>query len=160
MRWGLRASHARVKTAVNAAFAETHTPREIAGSFAVGTFVTTLPTLGTGLLLFVVIAYRFDRVSKLALFLPVVILNPMAKWGVYAASFWLGSRLLGSTPGVSRTTVSFAAGPELVLRLLVGNLILAVVFATLGYVVVHRLAREYRRREFDLVDLVAADPLE
>lgn len=160
MRWGFRAFHARVEAAFNAAFAEAHTPREIAGSFAFGTFVTTLPTFGTGLLLFVAIAYRFDRVSKLALFVPVVILNPMAKWGVYAASFWLGSRLLGPAPGVSYTTLSVAAGPEIALRVLLGNVVLAVVFGAIGYVVVHRLVREYRRREFDLVELVAIEAVE
>lgn len=160
MRGGLRAFYTRVRTAFEAAFAEAHTPHEVAGSFAFGTFITTLPTLGTGLLLFVAVAYRYDRVSKLALFVPVVILNPLAKWGVYAASFWIGSHLLGPTPGVSRTAISFSAGPEIVLRLLVGNVVLTVVFATLGYVVVHRLVREYRRREIDLIDLVAAEPLE
>lgn len=154
IRRRLAAYHRRIRARFEAAFEESHTAHEIAASFGFGTFVTTLPTLGTGLLLFVAVAYRFDRVSKLALFVPVVVLNPIAKWGVYAASFWLGSRLLGPTRGATFTDVSFSAGTEVALRLLVGNVVLAVVFACVGYVVVHRLVREYRRREIDLVDLV------
>lgn len=144
----------RVRTTFEATFAEAHTPHEVAASFGFGTFVTALPTLGTGLLLFVVVAYRVERVSKLALFVPVVLLNPVAKWGVYGASFWLGSRLLGPAGAVTLSDVSFSGSREIVVRLLVGNVVLAVVFAGVGYVVVHRLVREYRQREIDLVELV------
>lgn len=148
----------RVRTTFEEAFAESHTPHEIAASFGFGTFVTALPTLGTGLLLFVVVAYRVERVSKLALFVPVVLLNPMAKWGVYGASFWLGSRLLGRADGVTFADLSLSASREIALRLLVGNVVLAVVLAGAGYVVVHRLVREYRQREIDLVEMVLDEP--
>lgn len=126
------------------AFAEEHTPEEIARSFALGTFITMLPTLGTGLILFVILAYLFDWVSKLALLASVLVFNPIVKWGVYAASFTLGVLLLGPVEGVSMTSISFKAGPAIVLRLLVGNLILAILAAAIGYVVVRRLTVRYR----------------
>lgn len=41
-------------------------PHDVAASFAVGVFITTLPTLGAGPLVFVLVAALFDRVSKIA----------------------------------------------------------------------------------------------
>jgi len=69
----------RVRAALTRAFAETHTPREVAGSFSLGVFITMLPTLGTGLLVFVALAAAVDRVSKVALFASVVVFNPAVK---------------------------------------------------------------------------------
>lgn len=136
----------RIRTELEKAFIEERPPHDVAASFAIGVFITALPTLGAGLLLFVAIAYLSDRVSKIALFASVVVLNPVAKWGVYGTSFWVGSRLLGPVPGVTLSEITYSAGPDLLLRLLVGNLILAVVLAIIGYVVVLRLINEFRRR--------------
>lgn len=143
-----------VREELERAFREDRTPHEIAASFAFGSFVTMLPTLGTGLLLFVLVTATVARVSKIALFGSVLVFNPAVKWGVYGASFWLGSLVLGPVTGVSLTDVSLSAGPEVLIRLLVGNLVLAAVAAVVGYVVVRRLAVAYRRREIDVTDLV------
>lgn len=138
-------SYARsVRSELHNAFTEQHSSREIAGSFALGTFITMLPTWGVGLLLFFVIVAITDRVSKVALFASVIVFNPVVKWGVYAASFLLGVALLGPVEGVSLTDVSPSAGPEIVVRLLVGNLILAVIATVLSYVAVYRLVTRYR----------------
>lgn len=130
----------RVRVALHDAITESYTPREIAWSFAVGTFVTMLPTLGTGLLAFAAIVYWFDRISPLALFASVLVFNPVVKWGVYVASFALGMVLLGPVEGVTRADVTLDSGWAVLLRLLLGNLILAVLAAAIGYVVVYRLA--------------------
>ncbi len=144
----------RIRTELEAAFVEEHSPKEVAGSFAVGVFITSLPTLGAGLLVFVALAALFDRISKIALFASVLVLNPVVKWGVYATSFWLGSMILGPPPGVTTAEVSFSAGPEIVTRLLVGNLILTAVFTVVGYVIVLRLVRSFRQRDIDLGEVV------
>lgn len=132
-----------IRSRLGEIFKEHHSPREIAGSFALGTFVTMLPTFGIGLVLFAIIAYLFDWVSKLALLATVVIFNPIVKWGIYVASYGLGSFILstGAEVGVSRLAVT--SSREIVIRLLVGNLILAPVGALIGYVVVYRLAVRY-----------------
>jgi len=137
----------RIREELRKTFAEEHTSGELAGSFALGTFITMLPTLGVGLLVFVVIAFVFDRVSKIALFASVVVFNPVVKWGVYAASFTLGVLLLGPVEGVGLGDVSLSAGPEIVIRLWVGNLILAVVATVISYVAVYRLAVAYERTQ-------------
>lgn len=133
----------RIREKLHGAFSESYTPRELAGSFALGAFITMLPTLGTGLLLFVVIVYVSDRVSKLALFGSILVFNPPVKWGVYVASFALGTALLGPVDGVSMTDISLDAGSGFFARLLLGNLILGVVAALVSYVVVYRLAVRY-----------------
>lgn len=137
----------RVRVELRRSFSEDHTPTETAGSFALGTFIAMLPTLGVGVLLFVGIAFVFDRVSKVALFASVVVFNPVVKWGVYAGSFAIGIFLLGPVEDVGLTEVSLTAGPDILVRLLVGNLILAVVAALLSYVIVRRLAVAYGTTE-------------
>jgi hypothetical protein len=79
----------------------------------------------------------------------MIVLNPAVKWGVYGASFWLGSTLLGPVPGIGPAEVSLSAAPAVVIRLLVGNLILAVVFTIVGYAVAYRLTAAYQRRNGD-----------
>ncbi|MCQ4332745.1 DUF2062 domain-containing protein [Natronomonas sp. F2-12] len=142
----------RVRSTLETAFETEHSPHDVAASFAAGVFITALPTLGTGLLVFVLLAAISDRVCKLALLASVVVLNPAVKWGVYAASFWLGNRILGPVPGISLSGVSLSAGPDIVARLLVGNLVIAVVFTVVGYAVVLRLVLAFRRRELELGD--------
>lgn len=147
----------RVRAELEGAFREHHSDREIAASFSVGVFITALPTLGTGFIVFLLLVLLVDRVSKVALLASVVVLNPIVKWGVYLSSFWIGSRILGPVPRhehVSITDLSFQAAPEIVVRILIGNVILAVVFAVLGYTLVLRLVREYRRRDLEVSDLV------
>jgi uncharacterized protein (DUF2062 family) len=150
LRAYVRSIRAELKRELEASLDGEYTPRQVAGSFALGVFITALPTLGTGFLLFIAIAYLFSNVSKLALFSSVIVLNPAVKWGVYGTSFWLGSVLLGPVEGVSRSELSLSAAPEVVVRLLVGNLILAVLFTVIGYAVAYRLTAAYRRRSGEI----------
>ena len=141
----------RVRDRLLAAFLEEYTPREVAVSFSLGVFITALPSLGTGVLAFFLLAYLFDRLSKVALFASVVVLNPVVKWGVYGASYSLGRFLLGPAPGVSVGSVSpsLSMGVDVLARLLVGNLILATVFAVVAYVGALRVVTALRRRVQD-----------
>jgi uncharacterized protein (DUF2062 family) len=152
LRAYVRSIRAELKGELEASLDGEYTPQQVAGSFALGVFITALPTLGTGFLLFVLIAYLFSGVSKLALFSSVIVLNPAVKWGVYGTSFWLGSVLLGPVDGVSRSelSLSLSAAPEVVARLLLGNLILAVLFTVAGYAAAYRLTAAYRRRSKEI----------
>ncbi|MFO8114581.1 MAG: DUF2062 domain-containing protein [Halorubrum sp.] len=144
----------RVRSELHRSFTDEFSPRETAGSFSLGVFITMLPTLGTGLLAFVVLAWAFDRINRIAMFASVIVFNPVVKWGVYGSSFTLGTMLLGPVPGVSPSTVSLSAGPAIVTRLVIGNLILAVVAAAASYVAAHRIVIAYERRQFGVVDAV------
>ncbi|WP_435094072.1 DUF2062 domain-containing protein [Halorubrum sp. N11] len=144
----------RVRSELHRSFTEEYTSRETAGSFSLGVFITMLPTLGTGLIAFVVLAWAVSRINRVAMFASVIVFNPVVKWGVYGTSFGLGTAILGPIPGVSPSSVSLTAGPAIVTRLLVGNLILAVVAAGVSYLVAHRIVVAYERREVGVVDAV------
>lgn len=93
----------------------------------------------------------FDRISKVAIFASVAVLNPAVKPVVYVGSYRIGSRILGTGPTGSFDG-GFGVATDATLRLLVGNLVLAVVLAAIGYVVVRRLTVTYRRRDLDVVE--------
>jgi uncharacterized protein (DUF2062 family) len=81
------------------------------------------------------------------------VFNPVVKWGVYVASFALGALLLGPVESASRTAVSLNAGPDILVRLVVGNLILAILATVGSYAAVYRLVVRYR-------DTVVADVID
>lgn len=141
----------RVRAEFETAFAEDHTPHEVGASFGLGVFLTTLPTFGVGLLVFVALVAVFDRISKVAIFASVVVLNPAIKPVVYVGSYRIGSRVLGTEPTGSLDG-GLGVATDATLRLLVGNVVLAVVLAVVGYVVVRRLTVTYRRRDLEVVE--------
>ena len=136
----------RIRRKLLAAFREERTPRQIAASFAIGIFVTALPTGGVGIGLFFVFISLWSWISKPAIFASVVVLNPFVKPAVYLASFQVGAFLLGSNSVRSRdaTTTEFAwVGVQ---QLLLGNVVIAIVLGAVGYVTVLHLTRVHRRR--------------
>lgn len=143
----------RTKGVLHRAFAEEHSSQEVAGSFALGVFITMLPTLGIGFLMFVALAFVFERLSKLALFASVIVFNPVVKWGVYGASYGLGVFLLGPVEGMSVSEVSLTAAPAVVHRLVLGNTILAVIAAVPSYFIAFRTIERYREIEVGIGDL-------
>lgn len=154
----MRSYRERVRTEFETAFAEDHTPHEVGASFGIGVFLTALPTLGLGLVAFVVLVAVFDRISKVAIFASVAVLNPAFKPLVYLGSYRIGDRLLG-TESVDLLDGSLGTATDATIRLLVGNVLLAAVLATVGYVGVRRLTVTYRRRDIDVVErLVDPDP--
>lgn len=143
----------RIRAELYSSFTEEYTPRQVAGSFALGTFITMMPTLGTGVLVFFVLIYLFDWINRIALFASVLVFNPVVKWGVYAASFALGFALLGPVEGVGVGDVpSIHEGNDILIRLLVGNTILAIIATILAYVAVYRIVDAYDDHAFPLVE--------
>lgn len=147
----------RVKSRLLKAFVDEHTEHEVAFSFSLGVFITALPSMGTGILVFLILSYLSDRLSKIAMFASIVILNPIVKWGVYGASYSLGRLFLGPVSGVSFDGVTLSAGPDILIRLWLGNLILAVIFAIAAYIVGLRIVTEFQKRaqngELPILDL-------
>lgn len=160
LRARLRGYLGRIREELYVSFTQEHTPKEVAGSFAVGVFITMLPTLGTGLLLFVLLTYLFDQINKAAIFASVIVVNPVVKWGVYAGSLALGIFLLGPVEVAAAGELSGAAGWDVILRLLVGNTILAIVATAIAYVAALRLTIAYRERELDFVEESAEQMLD
>lgn len=131
---------------------EQTTPKQVAGSFAIGTFITMLPTLGAGFIVFAILLYFSKWINKVALLASVIVFNPVVKWGVYIASITLGFVLLGPVEGFAAGDVpSLDEGWDIVLRLVVGNLILAVVAAVIAYIAVYRLMTAYERERLPVL---------
>lgn len=137
----------RVRRELTAAFAENHTAHEVAFSFSIGLFVTSMPTGGLGLGLLAILAYWYAWASKTAMFAAVVVLNPFVKPAVYVASYQLGSTFLGSDQLVTVEHELIDTVIELVQFLLVGNIILGLAMSGIGYLVVLHLTRSYRKRD-------------
>lgn len=146
LRERLSIYRARVRRELTAAFEEECSPRAVAASFAIGIFVTAMPTGGLGISLFFLFIYYWDWVSKTAIFASVAVLNPFVKPLVYVASYRLGVLLLGTEPVVTFdiTVLDWLVGASQVL--LIGNVLIALALAGLSYVVVFRLTRAHRDR--------------
>ncbi|NGM71579.1 DUF2062 domain-containing protein [Natronolimnobius sp. AArcel1] len=136
----------RVRRKLQAAFREEHTPHQVGASFAIGIFITALPTGGLGIGLFFVLTSLWSWISKPALFASVAVLNPFVKPVVYVSSLQLGGLLLGTNP-ILTADVSAVTARIVITQLLVGNLIIAVLLAAIGYVFVRRLTRAYRQQK-------------
>lgn len=135
----------RARRKLTQAFRTEHTPRQIAASFSIGVFVTTLPTGGIGVGLFFVFVALWSWISKPAIFASVAVLNPFVKPVVYVASYQVGGTVLGTAPLIS-SDISSETARVAARQLIVGNLIVAVALSAIAYTLLLRLTRAHRRR--------------
>ena len=136
----------RIRREFVKAFREHHTPHQIGVSFAIGIFITAMPTGGLGVGLFFVLAYHFSWISKPAIFASVAVLNPVIKPAVYVASLQVGAFVL-DTGGLIPDEGTIAESALLATKqLLIGNLLIALLLAALGYLVAFHLTVAHRRR--------------
>lgn len=145
----------RVRSELEAAFAERHTPHQVAGSFSIGVFVTTLPSLGLGLVFFLFLTRLSDRISPIAIFSSALVINPLVKAPMFVAAFWIGTRLLGPLPAPPGEGV--AGATAVATRMVSGFVVIGFGVAAVGYVVVYGLVRAYRRRDVELVEEIIDD---
>lgn len=135
----------RVRGFLRLAVSEDHPPHHIGVSFALGIFLTTLPNVGGSILALAWIGRRFTWANKFAFVTAIGIMNPPVKIGVYLVSFFIGVQLFGPLAGITSADVGLDAGGKVLVRLLVGNVILAMGFAVVGYVVAVLTARGVRQ---------------
>ena len=69
------------------------TPHDIALGLAIGTLVTLLPSFGFSALLALLLIFIFPTINRPAIFISLIVWNPLVQIPVYAASFQLGSYL-------------------------------------------------------------------
>lgn len=127
-------------------FHEEKTPHQIALSFSIGVFVTVLPTLGLGLLLFAYMARSYSWVSRLAIFSSAFIFNPLIKPFFYLASINIGGLIIDGK-------LSIPTEPEpLLVYLLIGSLATASVLAVIGYWLALGAVKKYREKGLEFAD--------
>lgn len=113
-----------------------------------------LPTFGLGLALFLLLSCIFERINRIALFASVIVLNPVVKWGVYAASVGLGFLLLGPVDGGVSGDLTTDAGVDVLLRLIVGNVILALIGTVIAYLAMLRFMVRYQSQAREVMEAV------
>ncbi|SDQ51306.1 DUF2062 domain-containing protein [Natronobacterium texcoconense] len=145
LRERLRTYRDRARRELLAAFRERHTEHQVASSFAIGVFITALPTGGLGIGLFFVFVSMWSWISKPAIFASVAVLNPFVKPVVYVASFQVGGTVLGTRP-LRSSEVSPETARVAVEQLLVGNLLVALALSGMGYLILLHLTRVHRQR--------------
>lgn len=136
----------RVRRELTRAFREHHTPHEVATSFAIGIFVTALPTGGLGIGLFFVFAYWWSWISKPAIFSSVAVCNPFVKPAIYVASLQVGAIALGTGGLVPDEGTAVESAAAVAYQFVIGTIITAIALAMAGYAVVLHLTRVHRRR--------------
>lgn len=150
---GLSGYVSRVRRAVRASLTEDYTPHQVASSFAIGTFICMLPTLGIGLAVFFVLSFIFRWMNKLALFASAAIFNPIVKTGVWVISLAIGFLVLGSVEGFAIGDVpTLEDGSAIVIRLVFGSFILAIPTAILAYVGMYRVVVLYDRHQLPVLE--------
>lgn len=144
---------ARVRATIRASLTEDYTPHQVASSFAVGTFICMLPTLGVGFAVFVVLSFLFRSLNKLALFASAAIFNPALKSAVWVVSLAIGFVVLGPVDGFAIGDVpTLADGSAIVIRLVFGSVVLAIPTAIVAYVVMYRIVLAYDRRQLPVIE--------
>ncbi len=149
----LRERLSRYRTAVTReltrAFEADHTPHQVAASFAIGIFVTAMPTGGLGIGLFFLLVRLWSWVDRVAIFASVLVLNPLVKPLVYAVSLQIGVLAFGVEPITPFGIAALDYAATVLALLLFGNLLVALVLAGTSYLLVRELTISYRRRRTD-----------
>jgi uncharacterized protein len=116
-------------------------PHQVAGGFAIGTFIAILPTFGLGALLGLLIILLFKNVNKMALFSAFAVWNPFVLVPLYGVAYAIGDALFQSSPVVSYEIPFLYQLFHLTRRLLVGNFILALALSLVSYVIIFIILR-------------------
>lgn len=119
----------------------------VALGFAIGTFISILPTPGFNILLGLLVVLIFKKVNKFSLFISMAVWNTLTLIPIYWLSYKIGNLLFGSVPVVKYNIVILDQIYNFTRRYLVGNLILALIISPLCYFIVKGLIRLYRKKK-------------
>ena len=124
---------------------EKKSEHSIALGFAIGTFISALPTPGFNILLGVLIALIFKKVNKVSLFASFIFWNPITIIPVYLLSYKIGNAMFVSQPIIRYNIVMIDLIYNISRRFLLGNLILAVVLGIFFYVLIRVIIKFNKR---------------
>ena len=119
------------------------TPHNIALGLAIGTMVTLLPTFGFSALLALLLIFIFPSINRPAIFISLIIWNPLFQIPIYAASFHLGSILFADATLVKYDIEVLNQLYSFTRRFLIAHLII-VTGITLATYVAARVVLTYR----------------
>jgi len=119
-------------------------PHSIALGLAIGTLVTLLPTFGFSALLALLLIFIFPNINRPAIFVSLIIWNPLVQIPIYAASFQLGSWLFAEAPLVKYDIEILNQLYSFTQRFLVAHLIIVAGITVVTYIVA-RVAVTYQQ---------------
>lgn len=129
------------------------TPHDIALGLAIGTLVTLLPTFGFSALLAMLLIFIFPTINRPAIFVSLIIWNPLFQIPIYAASFQLGSMLFVDAPLVKYDIEVLNQLYSFTRRFLIAHLIIVGVITVATYTVA-RITLTYRQAKQSVTSLV------
>ena len=121
-------------------------PLSISAGFAAGTLIAVLPTLFIGVLLGVLTVFLFPKLNKFAVFGALALYNPFVLAPLYYLSYLIGGGLLREEVDVGLSFSLLNEAFEFTGIFLVGNAILAVGLALLGFGVVYLISDSAQKR--------------
>ena len=124
------------------------TPHSVALGLAIGTFVALLPSFGFSALLALFVIFIFPSINRPAVFVALIVWNPLVQIPLYAASFHLGTYLFADAVLVKYDIEILNQLYSFTRRFLIAHMILISVITVLTYIGT-RIAMRYRRLATD-----------
>ncbi|MFH1439515.1 MAG: DUF2062 domain-containing protein [Candidatus Woesearchaeota archaeon] len=121
-------------------------PHSIALGFAVGTFISILPTPGLNILLGLLVVLIYEKINKISLFGSIIFWNPLFTIPLDGLSYKIGSLIFGSAPVVRYNIVILDNIYNFTRRFLVGEIITAVFLSVFSYLLVFLIAYYIQNR--------------
>ncbi len=128
------------------------TPHEIAAGFAIGTFISLLPTFGFSIILVTLFLLLFPKVNRPATVIALAFWNPILQVPIYTLSYEIGSMIFGDLPVVKYNIEILNQFFTLTRRLVVGNLITTSLLSVLSYLFVFVMTNNYLSRKKTIVE--------
>ena len=124
-------------------------PPKVAFGVAIGVFLGIFPTFGIGLILAYVFAWIFGA-NKAAAILGGLIMNPITTPVFWGLSALLGTVVMGGEKEVIlnelKTGRIFHAMDHIFFTYIVGNLIIAVIFAVISYFITLKILKIHHKK--------------
>lgn len=122
-------------------------PHQLAQGFALGTFISILPTPGLNILLATVLLATFKQLNKAALFAALTVWNTLVVAPLYALSSKLGALFFATKPLIAFDLVFGTYLNTTVKHFLVGNVVLAAGITIASYLLVQTAVSLHRQRK-------------
>lgn len=121
-------------------------PRQLAQGFAVGTFISILPTPGLNILLATILLGLFKQLNKMALFAALAVWNTLIVAPLYALSGKLGALFFTLSPLQAIDGFVSQYLNAAVKHFVVGNVVLAVAITAVSYLLVQTAVSIHQKR--------------
>lgn len=119
----------------------------IAMGFAIGTFISILPTPFINIWLGMLIVLIYPKLSKFSLFFAILFWNPVIITPVYILVNKLGNLMFGSVNIIKYNVVFLDNVFNFTRRFLIANILVAIVLSSTSYLVMLYFVKYLRRKK-------------